>query len=185
MLKIGIIGTGLIAREHAQAISMIGGSARLVAASDVVRERLQEFCASFQVPRRYRDPGDVISDPEIDLVTITTPPAAHEALAVAALDAGKYVFCEKPLAHTLASAVRIVEAEGRHPGRLTVGHQLRYDASSLRLLWLCRNGWIGEILSTLIERHGFIPNSDYGKNGWWGSWRVAGGGVLVTQLIHE
>jgi perosamine synthetase len=185
MLTIGIIGTGSIAREHAHAISTITGSARLVAASDVVGEKLQEFCASFQVPRRYRDPEDLISDPEIDLVTIATPPAAHEALAVAALDSGKYVFCEKPLANTLASAVRIVEAEGRHPGRLTVGHQLRYEASCRRLLWLCRNGWIGEIQSALIERHSLIPHSDYGKNGWWGSWKVAGGGVLMTQMIHE
>ena len=104
---------------------------------------------------------------------------------MAALDAGKYVFCEKPLAHSLASAARILEAEARHPGRLAVSHQLRYDSSVLRLLWLCRNGWIGEIQSALIERHSLIPHSDYGKSGWWGSWKVAGGGVLMTQLIHE
>ena len=118
-------------------------------------------------------------------MTITTPPSAHEALAVAALEAGKYVFCEKPLAHSLESAVRIKDVEARHPGRLAVSHQLRYDPSFRRLIWLCSNGWIGEIQSALIERHSYVPHSNHGKKGWWGSWKVAGGGVFMTQLIHE
>jgi predicted dehydrogenase len=185
MIRIGIVGTGLIAREHALAISMIQDSASLVAAADVVNERLQTFCKSFGVPRRYKTAGDLIADPEVDLVTITTPPSAHEEVAVAALDAGRYVFCEKPLAHSLASAVRIGEATARHPGRLAVSHQLRYDASFRRLIWLCTNGWIGEVQSALIERHSYIPHTSYGKNGWWGVWKAAGGGVLMTQLIHE
>jgi predicted dehydrogenase len=180
-----MIGTGLIAREHALAISMIHGSASLVAAADVVNEKLQTFCSFFGVPRRYETAVDLIADPEVDLVTITTPPSAHEELAVAALDAGRYVFCEKPLAHSVASAVRIVEAAERHPGRLAVSHQLRYDASFRRLIWLCTNGWIGDVQSALIERHSYIPHTSHGENGWWGLWKVAGGGVLMTQLIHE
>lgn len=186
MLNIGIIGTGLIANEHAQAISMLQGSANLIAAADVAPKRLQNFCASFHVPRRYQNASDLIADSEVDLVTITTPPSAHEALAVAALGAGKYVFCEKPIAHSLASAVRIAAAEARYPGRLAVSHQLRYDASFRRLIWLCRNNWIGEIQSALIERHSYIPHAtNHGRMGWWGAWEVAGGGVLITQLIHE
>jgi predicted dehydrogenase len=185
MLNVGIIGTGLIAKEHALAISMLPGSVSLVAVADVAPERLQDFSASFLVPRRYQDAAALIADHEVDLVTITTPPSSHEAIAVAALDAGKYVFCEKPLAHSLASAGRIVDAEARNPGRLAVSHQLRYDPSFRRLVWLCRNNWIGEIQSASIERHSYIPHADQGKNGWWGSWDVAGGGVLITQLIHE
>jgi predicted dehydrogenase len=185
VLKIGIIGTGLIAKEHAQAISTLSGITRLVAAADVNSERLGSFCNAFQVFNGYENALDLIADRQVDLVAITTPPSAHEALAVAALDAGKYVFCEKPLAHSLASAVRIAEAEARHPGRLAVSHQLRYDPSFRRLIWLCRNGWIGKIDSALIERHSYIPHSNHGKKGWWGSWKVAGGGVFMTQLIHE
>src|SRR5271156_2889492 len=153
MLNVGIIGTGLIAKDHALAISILPGSVHLIAVADVVPERLQDFSASFPVPRRYQDAADLIADPDVDLVTITTPPSAHEAIAVAALDAGKYVFCEKPLAHSLASAVRIADAEARHPGRLAVSHQLRYDPSFRRLIWLCTNGWIGKIQSARVERH--------------------------------
>src|SRR6185503_19760088 len=102
MLNIGIIGTGLIAREHAEAISTNPGTARLVAAADVNSDRLQAFCTAFQVRRQYQEAEDLIADPQVHLVAITTPPSAHESLAIAALEAGKFVFCEKPLAHSLA-----------------------------------------------------------------------------------
>ena len=185
MLRIGIIGTGLIAKEHAQAISMLSGVARVVAAADVNLGRLESFCKDFPVAKCYENPSDLIADREVDLVAITTPPAVHEVLTVTALDADKYVFCEKPLAHSLASAIRIAEADARHPGRLTVSHQLRCDASFRRLVWLCRNNWIGDIQSASVERHSYIPPAGQGKNSWWGSWETAGGGVLITQLIHE
>src|SRR5579863_557289 len=185
MIRIGIIGTGTIAKEHARAVSMVRDCATLVAAADVDSERLDEFCKSFQVAVCYQTAAELIANPDVDLVTITTPPAAHEELAVAALENGKYVFCEKPLANCLSSAQRIAQVETRHPGRLAVSYQVRYDPSFRRLMWLCRNGWIGEIQSALIERHSYVPHANYGKNGWWGSWKTAGGGVLATQLIHE
>jgi predicted dehydrogenase len=185
MIRIGIIGTGLIANEHAQAISMVQNGASLVAAADINSGRLEAFCASFKVPRPYRDAAELIASPEVDLVAVTTPPAGHEEFVVAALENGKYVFCEKPLAHSLASAVRIAQVDNRYPGRLAVSYQLRQDPSFRRLIWLCRNGWIGKIQSAVIERHSYVPHSNYGKGGWWGSWKVAGGGVLATQLIHE
>src|SRR6516162_5580643 len=100
-LKVGIIGTGMIAREHAKAIAMTPGLT-LAAASDVAADRLDEFADAFHLARRYRHAEQLIADPELDLVAIATPPAFHEDAAVAALDAGKYVFCEKPLATTLA-----------------------------------------------------------------------------------
>ena len=54
-----------------------------------------------------------------------------------------------------------------------------------RLLWLCRNNWIGEVKSCFLQYHSFIPHSEYGRRGWWGRWGVAGGGVVITQLIHH
>lgn len=184
MIKVGIVGTGIIAAEHAKAVLRTPGL-MLVASADVVPARLNDYCDAFGVSRRYRSGADLIEDPDLDLVVITTPPAAHEELAVTALEAGKYVLCEKPLAHTLASASRMVEAELRHPGRMATSYQMRYQPSARRLIWLCQNGWIGDVQSALIERHSFIPHSSAEGYGWWGSWEVTGGGVLITQLIHE
>jgi perosamine synthetase len=184
MLRIGIIGTGDVAIEHARAITMVSETT-LVAAADVVTEKLKKFCATFGISKTYDTAESLIADAEIDLVVIATPPVAHEQPAVTALNAGKYVFCEKPLAHSLASAARIAEADARHPGHLTVGYQYRYAPEAQRLLWLCRNGWIGEIQTALLERHDFIPQAHDCPDGWWGNWAVAGGGVVVTKLIHD
>lgn len=185
MIRVGIIGTGIIAREHAHAIAMTDDVLSLAAAADLDAGRLHAFCRDFAVTRAFPDGADLIADAGIDLVAITTPPAAHEAAVVAALDEGKFVVCEKPLAHSMASAVRIAEAAARHPGRLTVSHQLRWHAPFQHLLWLCKNGWIGNIESAEIERHSYIPQRENGSPEWWGRWDIAGGGVLVTQVIHE
>jgi perosamine synthetase len=185
VVKVGIIGTGVVAREHAKALAMLPANTNLIAAADVAPERLRHFCHTFAVPHSYGSAVELISDPDVDLVTITTPPAAHEALVVSALEHGKYVFCEKPLAHSLASAVRIAEAAAHYPGRLATSYQMRYDTSFRRLLWLCQNNWIGDIKSVSIARHSYIPHSEHGATEWWGSWNVAGGGVLLTQSVHD
>jgi perosamine synthetase len=184
MIGVGIVGTGLIAHEHAAAIAMTG-RLKLLAAADVAPGRLAQFADDFGVAARHQEDAALIADPQVDLVVVATPPYSHEALVVAALEQGKYVLCEKPLAHSLASARRIVEAEARHPGQLSVGYQLRYHAPFRRLSWLAREGWLGEIRSAIVERHGYIPHSEHGATGWWGVWGVAGGGALVTQMIHE
>jgi predicted dehydrogenase len=183
-LRVAIIGTGAIAREHAKAIAMLTDGVRLVGVADTDRDRLHAFCRAFQPPRVYTTTTAAMTDPEVDMVTITTPPAAHEAIVVAALDHGKYVLCEKPLAQSLASAARIADVAARHPGRVAVNHQMRYDAAFRRLIWICQSGLIGEIRSGVVERNSFIPPSAP-TSGWWGSWKIAGGGVLITQLIHE
>ena len=185
MIKVGIIGAGLIAREHAQAIAMVPQSARLVAAADTAPDRLAAFADEFGVAHCHTSAIALIADPEVELVTVATPPSAHAEAVVAALEAGKYVLCEKPLAHSLAAAQAIAEVEARHPGKLAVSYQLRYAPQYRRMLWLIKNGWIGEVRGAVVERHGYIPHSTYGKGGWWGKWDVAGGGVLMTQMIHE
>ena len=186
MLKVGIIGTGAIAHEHARAIALVGESVSLVAAADQLQQRLIDFANSYTIPSRYMSAAALISDPEVDLVVVATPPSAHEEATVAALDNGKYVLCEKPLAHSLASAEAIAAAEARHPGRLSVSHQLRYDPRYRRMLWLVKNGWIGDVREARVERHGYIWKSTHtAGHGWWGNWAVAGGGVLMTQMIHE
>jgi predicted dehydrogenase len=185
MLHIGIIGTGLIAREHAQAIAMLGRSVKLVAVADIASDRLQGFCEEFDVSRWYANGAELIADPEVDLVVVATPPSLHEEAVVAALKAGKYVLCEKPLAQSLESAERMAAAEERYPGRLSVNFQLRCTPLVRRMLWLIENGWIGTIESATVERHGYIPHSAAGNGSWWGRWGIAGGGVLMTQMIHE
>jgi len=185
MIKIGIVGTGIIAHEHAKAIAMTAGRIKLIAACDTQAERLKAFCAAYGVVRFVDDFRALIEDRDIDLIVAATPPSSHEAIVVPALAQGKYVLCEKPLAHSLASAARIAEAAARYPGKLSVCYQLRYHPPFRRLDWLVKNGSLGAIQSALLERHNNIPAGADGDTQWWGKWSVAGGGVLITQLIHE
>jgi perosamine synthetase len=184
-VRVGIVGVGFIAREHARALAMMPGGATLVAAADVSCDRLAEFADTFKVPGLFGSAAELIADPTVDLVTVATPPSAHEEPALAALAAGKYVLCEKPLAHSLASARRILEAEARNPGRIAVSHQLRFGPQFRRLDWFIKHGWVGDITSGLIARYSYVPRSESEGYGWWGRWAVAGGGVLITQLVHE
>jgi predicted dehydrogenase len=185
-VRAAIIGTGTIAAEHATAIEQLAPTISLVRASDVDTGRLKIFQDKFQLADVTTDPRRLISDKSIDLIIVATPPSLHEPYVIDALESGKFVLCEKPLAHTLDAALRINRFAERFPGRLTVGHQIRYSHEFQRLEWLCKNKALGELRAARVERHSYIPRlHDAVAGSWWGKWNIAGGGVVITQMIHE
>lgn len=99
---IAIVGTGMIAAVHRRAALLAGADIRGVAASSP--QRALEVAQSWGVPRAYRDIEEVIADPQVQVVHICTPNHLHRSMAEAALEAGKHVVCEKPLATTLEDA---------------------------------------------------------------------------------
>ncbi|QNH16252.1 Inositol 2-dehydrogenase/D-chiro-inositol 3-dehydrogenase [Xanthomonas sp. SS] len=101
-LGIAIVGTGMIGAVHRRAALLAGAEVRGVAASSPQRAR--DVAQSWNVPRAYRDIEDVIADPQVQVVHVCTPNHLHRAMAQAALQAGKHVICEKPLATTLQDA---------------------------------------------------------------------------------
>ncbi|WP_313435263.1 Gfo/Idh/MocA family oxidoreductase [Stenotrophomonas sp.] len=106
-LGIAIVGTGMIAAVHRRAALLAGADVRGVAASSP--QRAQEVAQAWNVPRAYRDIEEVIADPQVQVVHVCTPNHLHRAMAQAALQAGKHVVCEKPLATTLADAQALAE----------------------------------------------------------------------------
>jgi len=116
-LRFGIIGGGSIAKAHVIALRALGsyfgvdGPAPEVAViADVVPEAAVKAAAEYGVARWTADPSTVLADDSIDAVTIAVPNDQHESMAIAAADAGKHLLCEKPLAHSVASARRMVDA---------------------------------------------------------------------------
>ncbi|KMM76819.1 oxidoreductase [Xanthomonas sp. NCPPB 1128] len=101
-LGIAIVGTGMIGAVHRRAALLAGAAVRGVAASSPQRAR--EMAQAWDVPRAYRDIEEVVADPQVQVVHVCTPNHLHRAMAQAALDAGKHVICEKPLATTLEDA---------------------------------------------------------------------------------
>ena len=101
-LGIAIVGTGMIGAVHRRAALLAGAEIRGVAASSPQRAR--DVAEAWGVPRAYRDIEDVVADPQVQVVHVCTPNHLHRAMAQAALEAGKHVICEKPLATTLEDA---------------------------------------------------------------------------------
>jgi UDP-N-acetyl-2-amino-2-deoxyglucuronate dehydrogenase len=183
---VGIVGAGAIFDQHALALSALDGRARLLAVCDVDDTKLRAAASAHRVAMVCRDFAALLDRPDVDLVAVCTPPAFHEEAVVGALRAGKHVVCEKPLAPTLAAADRIIAVAREHPGRLSVVHQFRYLPAVRRTLWVRDAGELGSLLFGRFHRFArFRRPGRAARAPWWGSWDIAGGGTVMTQLIHE
>jgi predicted dehydrogenase len=144
MIRIGIIGLGWWGK---QIVTSLAHSARftVVAGCDVDTAMAEPFAAAhaFALAADYRD---LLRNPEVDAVAVVTPHALHEEMAIAALDAGKQVFCEKPLALTTASAERILAAAKKAGRVLGIGHERRYEPGMEEMRRLAESGALGRIL---------------------------------------
>lgn len=181
---VGIIGTGMIAEQHVTAIEHLGGLGVLIAACDANPARLTRFGERHFFPFACQNPSDLIDRKDVDLVIVATPPSTHETLTSLALQHGKHVVCEKPLAHHLAAADRIHALASEHLGKLSVCYQMRFDHNFKRIHWLLQQPAFGRVHEIECRRCSPAPPRAISK-GWWGKWDVAGGGTMMTQLIHN
>lgn len=142
-VNIGVIGTGLIGQDHIRRLNMMLAGSAVVAVSDADNERAREVAD--RVGARVLPTGlDLINDPDVDAVVVASWGPTHEEFVLAAIESGKSVFCEKPLATTQSACQRIVSAEQEHGKRLVqVGFMRRYDAAYLALKEATDSGEIG------------------------------------------
>jgi predicted dehydrogenase len=197
IVGIGIVGAGKIFEQHAIACNSLAGRARLAAIADIDEAQLQKAAGKYSIPFAAGDYRSLLDRNDIDVITVCTPPVLHERVVVDALEAGKFVICEKPLSHTLESADRIISVAKKHPGKLSTVYQFRYLPEVQRTLWLRDHGYLGKLLFGRFHRFAkFEAPARPAKDGkpakpakkrspWWGQWQTAGGGVVMTQLIHE
>jgi predicted dehydrogenase len=124
MANIGIVGTGWGARVQVPTLREAGLRVTAIAGHD--RERTRKIAGELDV-EPHDDWRDVVASPDVDLVSIVTPPSEHREMALAALAAGKHVLLEKPTALHADEAQELVDAAGRHPDRITlIDHELRF-----------------------------------------------------------
>ncbi|MCL2107100.1 MAG: Gfo/Idh/MocA family oxidoreductase [Oscillospiraceae bacterium] len=146
-IRVGIIGCGGIANgKHMPAIKKVP-YAEMVAFCDIVGERAEEAAEKFGAAgaKAYTDYKELLADKSIDLVHVLTPNRSHGFITVDALEAGKHVMCEKPMAKTYADAKAMLDAARRTGKKLTIGYQSRWRGDSLYLKEMCDNGELGEI----------------------------------------
>ena len=144
-LNLGLIGTGAIGRDHMRRITQTLSGACIAAVSDVNRPAAEAAVATLGLDAKVFDTGAaLIAAPEIDAVLVTSWGGAHEPDVLAAVRAGKPVFCEKPLATTAEGCRNIVDAEISGGKRLVqVGFMRRYDTGYRLLKGIVDAGGIG------------------------------------------
>ncbi|GGJ02352.1 oxidoreductase [Alicyclobacillus cellulosilyticus] len=181
-LRFGIIGAGNIGRVHAQTIAQLGGAAEVVAVTDAYLALAEQLAADFQVRKVYASAAELLADPDVDAVIICVPNKYHAQLAVEALQAGKHVVLEKPMAINATEAKKVVEAQRAADRLLMVPHQMRWEPVVEQVKEQVAKGALGRIYhaKTGWMRRKGIPG--------WGTWFTqkaeSGGGPLIDIGVH-
>lgn len=146
VLRVGVIGTGAIGRTHIERINTRLSGAKVIACADANVDFCKSVAEKYAL-KAYESGEELAASPDIDAVVVTTSDAYHEQYVLAAVAAGKYVFCEKPLAPSAEACKRIVEAEMNAGKQLVqVGFMRRYDPGYRQLKEVIQNRKYGEPL---------------------------------------
>ena len=173
-IGVGIIGTGFARTTQLPAWVSVPG-ARVVAVASGRRENAERVARDFDIPFVASDWREVVAHDEVNLVSIVTPPVTHAEMAVAALEAGKAVLCEKPMAMNAEETGRMCEA-ARAAGKLAlIDHELRFLPVRRRMRELVQGGELGRVRhAKFLFRGGSRALADTPWS-WWSDERAGGG----------
>lgn len=189
-IRVGIIGLGFMGRMHITAYGNVPG-VRIVALADQDPKRANgDFSGAWgniagAVEKLdmtgivgTTNPDDLIQSPDVDLVDICLPTPTHEALAIAALNAGKHVLCEKPLALDSGAAQRIADASERAKGLFMPAMCIRFWPQWEWLKQAADDQRYGKVLAATFRRVASMPP------GWFANGAMSGGGILDLH-VHD
>ena len=178
--KVAVIGTGAISNEHINAY-LKNPDVELYAFCDIVEERVKMMGEKYGVTRLYTDKDVMLKElPEIEAVSVCTWNSAHASCAIAALNAGCHVICEKPMAANAKEAREMKEAADRNGKLLMVGFVRRYGNDCAIVSDYIKNGYFGELYygkATYLRRNGC-------PGGWFGDKSRSAGGPLIDLGVH-
>src|SRR5690349_18868522 len=159
-IRVGVIGVGMIGQDHIRRITQVLTGGSVTAVNDVDAARAGQVAAVLPGASVHATAQDLIADGSVDAVLVTSWGPAHEEQVVAAIDAGKPVFCEKPLAPSSAACQRIMDAEMAAGRRLVqVGFMRRYDAGYRAMRAALEDGGLGApLLMHCAHRNPSVPD---------------------------
>lgn len=181
--RVGLIGCGGISGAHIPVL-MAMDNVEIVAVADI-RPEWAQAAAEKTGARIAPSWQDLITYDDVDVVHVLTPHYLHAPMAIAALQAGKHVLTEKPMASNLEDARALIRASQVNGApNLGVIFQNRYNPASVELKHIADSGDFGSIIGmrASVTWHREAPY--YTESGWRGAWSTEGGGVLINQAIH-
>ena len=177
VVQIGLIGAGRIGRVHAETIANRIPEANLLAVADVFLEAAQKCAADFQIPSVSEDYREILENSEIEAVLICSSTDTHAEFIVQAAEAGKHIFCEKPIDHDLKKIDHALDAVEKAGVKLQIGFNRRFDPSFKRVRDAVAAGEIGAPhLVHITSRDPGPPPIDYIK---------VSGGIFLDMTIHD
>jgi len=177
MLNVGIIGCGGMGRHHAKTLASLEG-ARVVACADASLEAALALAEANNVPNGTDDYRTLLDRPDVDAVFVCTPTFTHREIVVAAAQAGKEIFCEKPIALTVEDSQAMIAACDEAGVQLMIGFVRRYDNHWGKVRELVQAGTIGRPVVWRQCNAGSCPRSH------WYMYKDQGGGPLIDGAVH-
>ena len=181
MINWGVIGAGGIARRRTIPEGIIPAeNSKLVAVMDADKKITEEVAKEYNVKAYFRE-KDLIRDKDIDAVYIATPVYLHAKQTIVALEAGKNVLCEKPMALTVKDCEKMIKTAEKYKKKLGIGYFMRFHAYHQRFKEMVKNGDLGKIVLLRGQLSCWYPKME-------GAWRqnpkLGGGGSLIDMGNH-
>jgi myo-inositol 2-dehydrogenase/D-chiro-inositol 1-dehydrogenase len=176
-VKIGVIGTGRIGKVHIATLVRNVPQAEVVAVADINLNSANEVAKAFGINSVFTSYADVINHPDVEAVAICSPTDTHARYIVEAAEAGKHIFCEKPVDLSLDIIKGAIDAVGKAGVKLMVGFNRRFDPNFLKIKQLVMNGKIGEPhILKITSRDPAPPPPEYS---------ATSGGMFLDMTIHD
>jgi UDP-N-acetyl-2-amino-2-deoxyglucuronate dehydrogenase len=182
-LGFGIIGCGVIAPTHREGIAACEG-AELVAVCDVDGEKGVQFAEESGGVRFHKDYEKLVADPEVDVVCVCTPSGLHAEGVIAAAQAGKHAFCEKPLEIDRDRMTAMIKACRDAKVKLGCVFQSRTSPDMIKVRQAVGRGILGTKTLGDVFLKDYRSAAYYRSAGWRGTWALDGGGALMNQGVH-
>lgn len=179
---VAVIGCGTISKIHFDSI-LNASNTELLFAVDIDEKRAKKAALKYGCSF-HTDYLEVLKDPHVHVVHLCTPHYLHCQMALDAMENGKHVLTEKPMAISPEDAEKMISKSKETGCTLGVCFQNRYNATSIKIVEILQSGKVGHVLGAKASVTWNRDMNYYKADNWRGTWEMEGGGVLINQAIH-
>ncbi len=182
MLKIGLVGCGVISQIHIPII-MEEENCELVAICDINKNNLKKAIEGTNC-NGYTNYEEMINNEQLDVIHICTPHYLHKNMIVLAAKKGIHVLCEKPVVMNVDEAKEVIKITDGLNAKIGVVFQNRYNPTNLKIKEYVENEYLGKVIGLKAFLTWYRPENYYTESDWRGTYEYEGGGLLINQSIH-